>query len=48
MVSGPIVPYAKMQPQLRSHPVTLDKVADGVPMLVVGLAKRCSLQTASL
>ena len=43
MVSGPIVPYAKMQPQLRSHPVTLDKVADGVPMLVVGLAKKVLL-----
>ena len=43
MVSGPIVPYAKMQPQLCSHPVTLDKVADGVPMLVVGLAKKVLL-----
>ena len=43
MVSGPIVPYAKMEPQLREHPVTLDKVADGVPMLVVGLAKKVLL-----
>ena len=43
MVSGPIVPYAKMVPQLREHPVTLDKVADGVPMLVVGLAKKVLL-----
>lgn len=43
MISGPIVPYAQMAPQLQSHPVTVDKVADGVPLLVVGLAKKVLL-----
>ena len=43
MVSGPIVPYAKMEPQLHERAVTLDKIADGVPMLVVGLAKKVLL-----
>lgn len=41
MISGPIVEYAQFEPQLKSHPVTLYKVSEAVPMLVLGLAKRC-------
>lgn len=43
MVSGPIVPYEKLAPQLRDHPVTLDKIAEGAPMFVIGLAKKVLL-----
>lgn len=43
MISGPIVEYAHIAPQLKEHPVTLDKVSDAVPMLVLGLAKKVLL-----
>lgn len=43
MISGPIVPYARMAPQLRNHPVTLDKAADGAVWFVIGLAKKVLL-----
>lgn len=43
MISGPIVEYAQFEPQLKSHPVTLYKVSEAVPMLVLGLAKKVLL-----
>ena len=43
MISGPIDEYAHIAPQLKEHPVTLDKVSDAVPMLVLGLAKKVLL-----
>lgn len=43
MLSGPIVPYAKMQSQLREHPVTVAHVSDGTMMFVIGLAKKVLL-----
>ena len=43
MISGPIVEYAQFEPQLKSHPVTLYKVSEAVPLLVLGLAKKVLL-----
>ncbi len=40
LLSGPIVPYQQMQPQLRAHPVSLSDAAEATPMILAGLAKK--------
>ena len=39
LVSGPIVQYAEMEPQLRDHPVTREGFGSGARLFLIGLAK---------
>ena len=38
LVSGPIVQYAEMEPQLRDHPVTREGFGSGARLFLIGLA----------
>ena len=43
LVSGPIVQYAEMEPQLRDHPVTREGFGSGARLFLIGLAKKVLL-----
>lgn len=43
LVSGPIVQYAEMEPQLRDHPVTREGFGSGARLFLIGLAKKALL-----
>ena len=43
IVSGPIVQYAEMEPQLRDHPVTREGFGTGARLFLIGLAKKVLL-----
>lgn len=40
LVSGPIAPYAAFAAQLENHPVTREKLGNGVRLFFIGLAKK--------
>lgn len=43
LVSGPIVQYCDMAPQLREHPLTPDRLGEGARLFCIGLGKKVLL-----